>query len=175
MRFDAIFEYILVSYFLSLIIQNNLVRNLLKLSIPPFVIYCLLDFFFSEKDSFRNLPVLIEFLLLIVTIIFVFFEKMKLNFQVPVYQTMNFWVLVGLFVYFSGTFFYYLLAEKYHRESERIRLELLIITSFVTILKNIILSVAVTVREPKETTEDYDFGIPLEINLDSFTPSNNLN
>lgn len=174
-RLDLIFEYILVGYFLILIIQHAIVRNIIKLTILPFVVFCIIHFFMHETDKFRNMPVLIELMIFMVFIIFVFFEKMKLNFQVPVYQTINFWLLVGLFVYFSGIFFSYLLAENLERQNERMRIELSIIISFVTILKNLILSIAVTVKEPQESVDEYDFRIPLEINLDSFTPSNSLN
>lgn len=174
-RLDLILEYILVGYFLILVIQNNIVRNIIKLTILPFSIFCVIHFFMHETDKFRNLPVLIELMIFMVFIIFVFFEKMKLNFQVPLYQTINFWLLVGLFVYFSGIFFSYLLAENLEGKSERMKMELMIIISFVTILKNLILGVAVTVKEPRESVDDYEFSIPLEMNLDGFTPSNSLN
>jgi len=103
---------------------------------------------------------------------------MRFSFQIPVYQTINFWVAVGLFVYFSGIFFYILLSESYFSKNIRFRDELLLIYTSVTILKNLILAFAVTVKEPKAESEDYEFNIPLEINLDSFesyTPTNNLN
>ena len=163
-----------MGYFFSLILRNDLARTLLRISIIPFAVYCLFDLLTNDQAVFRNVPMLIEQIIFMSLIILVFFEKMKLNFQVPIYQTINFWILVGLFVYFSGIFFYILLAENY-RLNERIRMELFMINTFVIVVKNLILGFALTVKEPEETPEEYEFMIPLEIDLDSFTPSNNLN
>ena len=94
--------------------------------------------------------------------------------MIPVYQTLTFWLVVGLFVYFSGNFFYVLLAKSTNEHSELIKIDLVLISGFITLIKNIILSISFTIKEPQENPDEYDFKIPLEINLDSFTPSNNL-
>jgi len=178
LRFHLMFEYLIVSFFFSLLIRSKVVRYLVLFSSVPFLIYCGLDFYWTDNETFHNTPTLIELLFFIIVIIYFLFEKMRFSFQMPVYQTINFWVAVGLFVYFSGIFFYILLSESYFSQNERVRNELLLIYISVTILKNLILAFAVTVKEPKAESEDYEFNIPLEINLDSFesyTPTNNLN
>ena len=116
----------------------------------------------------------IEFLIFIVILIYFFFEKMKQNFIVPIYQTINFWVCVGLFVYFTGSFFFLLLLSNVDKTDTHLKNEMKIIYSIVTILKNIILSLALLVNEDK-TDEFQEFQIPNELDLDSFTPNNNLN
>lgn len=99
---------------------------------------------------------------------------MKQNFIVPIYQTINFWVCVGLFVYFTGSFFFLLLLSNVDKTDTHLKNEMKIIYSIVTILKNIILSLALLVNEDK-TDEFQEFQIPNELDLDSFTPNNNLN
>ena len=96
----------------------------------------------------------------------------------PLYQTVNFWISVGLFVYFSGSFFYILLVEDFFRKSHRILMEFRQISTAIVLLKNLVLSFAVCVKEMPEETGEYEFNIPLDMNLDSFesfTPKNNLN
>jgi len=178
LKFDLISEYIILIYFFWLLIQSKIAKKILVFSIIPFCFFCLLAFQKTGNTTFNSAPTLVELLVFIIVIIYFLFEKMRISYQMPVYQTINFWVAVGLFVYFSGIFFYILLVESYFSQSNSIKNELLLISSIVTILKNLILAFAVTVKEPKAELEEYDFNIPLEINLDSFesyTPTNNLN
>jgi hypothetical protein len=67
-----------------------------------------------------------------------------------------------------------MLAESSNNHTSEIRNDLAFISSSITLIKNIILSISFTIKEPQENLDEYDFKIPLEINLDSFTPSNNL-
>lgn len=174
-KFDLISEYLILTYFFWLLIRSRIVRHLLVASTVPFVFYSLWVFSTSPNTTFNNSPTLVELLVFIVVIIYYLFEQMRISFQMPVYQTISFWLSVGLFVYFSGIFFYILLVESYFRQSDRIKNELILISSTVLILKNIILALAFTVKESKAEDSNYEFNIPLEINLDSFTPYNNLN
>ena len=50
-----------------------------------------------------------------------------------------------------------------------------LIYSIVTISKNIILCVAFLANEKVEEDKDKEFQIPNELELDSFSPNNNLN
>lgn len=178
LRFDLIFEYLILSFFYWHLIRSVVVRRILLLSNIPFVAFCLFIYFQTDNARFHYGPTLIELLVFIIVIIYYFFERMRLSVATPVYQTLNFWISVGLFVYFSGVFFYILLVETYYRKSDRILNELKLISCSVVILKNLILGFATTVKEAAEGSEEYEFNIPLDMDLDSFesfTPKNNLN
>jgi glucan phosphoethanolaminetransferase (alkaline phosphatase superfamily) len=132
----------------------------------------------AERTAFVKDPQLLEYMVFIVIIIFYFFERMRFSLTRPLYQTVNFWISVGLFVYFSGSFFYILLVEDFFRKSHRILMEFRQISTAIVLLKNLVLSFAVCVKEMPEETGEYEFNIPLDMNLDSFesfTPKNNLN
>lgn len=180
---DLVSEYILLSYFFSLLIRSEIVRKILVFSNIPFLTYWLFVFINTDKSAYNNGPQLVELLFFIVVIIYYFFERMRYTVAVPLYQTLSFWISVGLFVYFSGVFFYILLVETYFSKSpsadrDRILNELKMISCSVVILKNLILGFAVTVKETGEEAEEYNFNIPLDMDLDSFesfTPKNNLN
>jgi hypothetical protein len=165
----------MIAYFYWNLLKARILRNLLIISIVPFSALCLFDLIKFGNSQFKHLPTLVEFAFFILVIICYLFERMRYYFHTPIYNTINFWISVGLFIYFSGNFFYVLLAQTSTSQSTDIKNDLVMISGTVTLLKNFVLGFALTVKEPNESPDEYEFKIPLEINLDSFTPGNYLN
>jgi hypothetical protein len=99
---------------------------------------------------------------------------MRYSFHIPIYQTINFWICVGLFVYITGSFFYVLLINSSKNVDVQSKNQLILIYGFVTILKNVILAFALTKNHNSQVHDDSSMYIPNELNLDSFN-ANNLN
>lgn len=99
---------------------------------------------------------------------------MRLNVLLPIYQTNAFWICVGLFLYFTGSFFFLLLLSNVEKSNVSLKNEMMIIYSIVTISKNLILSCSMIVDETKDE-EMTELHIPSEIDLGNFSPYNNLN
>ncbi len=170
-RVYTIVEYVLFAIFLNQLYKNKLAKKIVLYSIIPFVIFCILNYM-SNGSKFSSYPLLTEFLAFIVFIIYFFYEKMKTEVVNPLYQSITFWICVGLFLYFTGNFFYLLFIDS---TTDKIVLQQLrTIYSIVTISKNILLSLAFLAHEQIESNEE-SFNIPNELNLDSFNPKNNLN
>ena len=87
----------------------------------------------------------------------------------PLYQSQTFWICVGFFLYFTGNFFFFLFSNT--TTDKAFITQLNIIYSFVTITKNLILSLSLLVDEPIETNDE-GLQIPTDINLDGFTLTN---
>lgn len=99
---------------------------------------------------------------------------MKINVLFPIYQTINFWICVGLFIYFTGSFFFLLLISNVSKADIELSRQMTIIYNVVTIIKNLMLGLALIVKEDN-SSESKDFRIPDEIDLDNFVPNKNLN
>jgi hypothetical protein len=84
----------------------------------------------------------------------------------PLYQTSSFWICVAFFLYFTGTFFFFLFIKS-STDKEFIR-QMNLIYGLVTVLKNILLSIAMLVTEKIEETED-PLRIPIDLELDEFS------
>ena len=108
-------------------------------------------------------------------IIFFLFEKIQINHEIPIYSLISFWVCVGLFVYFTGNFFYILLVQNSANADSGIKNQLKLIYCVITISKNLILSFALIKNEIENTINKYNFQIPKDLNFDSFSPNNNIN
>lgn len=174
MRLNIVVEYLILIYFFSIILHNKLVVKILLFSIIPFLLYIILDYFNDAKNSLPNNPSVVEFLVFIVILIYFFFEKMTQSALVPIYQTINFWICVGLFLYFTGSFFFLLLLANVDKSDIKLKSEMKIIYSVVTITKNIILGLALLTREEKEE-EIKEFHMPDELYFDNFPPTKSSN
>lgn len=93
--------------------------------------------------------------------------------EYPVYQSISFWICVGLFIYFTGNFFFFLFitSSKDKHFIDQMRL----IYGIVTITKNLVICFAFLTNEENEIEQGNELYIPNEIDLDSFKPNNNLN
>ena len=172
LKFYAIFEYAIVAYFLMSILQNNLVKSIIKYSVPVFIVIALYYYFIVAPNSFNKYPSVIEVLLFIGFIIYFFYEKMKTVIIYPLYQSITFWICVAFFLYFAGNFFFFLFNDP--KGTPEFKNQMKIIYSVVTITKDIILSLALFANEPVEDTDD-ELHVPSGINLDEFTLTNTKN
>ena len=84
----------------------------------------------------------------------------------PLYQTITFWICVGLFLYFTGNFFFLLLIKS--TSDIHVKIQMKTLYSFVTITKNIFLSVALFASEINEGKND-NIEIPDYLDLDDFS------
>ena len=173
LRVHLIVEYLIISLFLFNIFNNRVIKNIIILLLPFFILYNIIDFVEFGNSKFGSLPTLIEFIIFIVFIIFYFFERMRSNDYVFIYNKTHFWIFVGLFVYFSGNFFYILLIEysKKYATSD-IKNQLTIIYCIVTITKNLFLGFSLFASEEQVGESRDEILYPKDLNLDTFTPNN---
>ncbi len=163
-RVYNILEYTLLSYFFSLYIKNKIVKTILRFSPIPFVLFCIYDFAMAKEPILAFYPLIIEYLTLLIFIIYYFFEVMQENVVEPIYQKPIFWISVAFIINFSGNFFLFLYSKNSYNDEE-FRRHFLIIYSTVTILKNILLCIGVMIKENKNDTNsdfhslksDFDF------------------
>ena len=170
LRFYNIVEYSILAFFIIKLLRNKPIITIVKYSIIPFISYCVVDFLISDKSKFGNGPVIIEFLIFMLILVYYFYEKMKYVKSYPLSQSLSFWLCVGLFIYFTGNFFYLLFVAS--SKNPLLIKQLRTVYFFVNISKDIILSLAWLAHEPTEE-ENVELYIPDDVHLDDeFTFTN---
>lgn len=172
LRLHLLFEYSLITIFLFFIIKTKNGKVILKILFPLFWVYNIFDYLKNGNSVFGDIPTIFEFLLFNIFIIIFFFESMQTQFEQPIYKNIIFWICVGLFVYFSGNFFYIVLVENSKNADEFVRNQLKIVYSIVSIIKNLILGFAVLNYNVSETNTSNPF--PQDIDLDAITPNKKI-
>lgn len=139
-------------------------------SILPFTVFCLANYWASQK-SFNVYPLLVEFIFFMIVVIYYLYEKMKTEVLRPLYQSIVFWISVGLFIYFSGNFFYLIFIQS--TTDKNVMNQLKIIYGIIAICKDILLSLSLLANETISNDTE-DLYIPEELHLDSFNPKSTL-
>lgn len=165
--FNILSESILFGIFFYLLIKAQILKIGIRICIPIFVIISFF-IFLSEKGGFANYPSLIESFLFLILITFYFFEVMNSEVVYPVYQTVEFWLVVGCLLFFAGNFFMFVFYNSTKTPSEANLARL--IYSFVTILKNTVFSLSFF-GSTGSLNEDNIIKVPENLSLDSFQKS----
>lgn len=127
----------------------------------------MIDYLWNSKTQFNNHSNIVSALLLIFCIVYFFFEQMKTVVMYPLYQSVSFWISVGLFLNFTGIFFFILFINSSNDKNFKILMNSTV--GLVTILKNVLLSLSLLASENTEEQEDNILRIPNEIELDEFS------
>ena len=172
-RFYNILEYSILAYLFYLCIKNKIVRTILLLSIFPFITFSLYDYFTASKPALPFLPLIFEYLILLIFIVYFFFEVIQETVIEPIYHKSIFWISVAFILNFSGNFFL-LLSSVNSFDNEVFRDTFTIIYSSVTIIKNVLLCISVSIKETDTENKSLnDLGIDPE--LDKYLPFKNKN
>ena len=160
-------EYACIAFYFANLFKNKIIKYISLFSIIPFWAFALYDYFKANSVGFNNIPAIISFILCLIFLIYYFFEKMNFVSTHPLYKTISFWLCVGLFIYFSGNFFY-LLFIKSTKDIEQIA-SMKIVYTIVSITKDIVLALAWFAHERNETNDSI-ITIPDGLNLDGDIP-----
>jgi len=149
LRIFTIVEYSILTIFLYRNIKSDIFKKIILFCSSLFLAYAFFEFFQSNLQEFDSIPSGIESLLMICYCIFILFEKIKEPDSLFLYNTPIFWIVVGLILYFSGTFFLYIYSQNNLKNPEYVKTYDFVNSAF-GILKNLLFSVAFLVKPPKE-------------------------
>ena len=111
-RIFTIIEGISFGYFLFQIIINQAAKKILVGLGAVFLVFALFDLKNSNADTFDSIPTVIECLILLSFSIYYLYEQIKDPNNLFLYNTPNFWVVVGIILFFSGNFFLFIYGQS---------------------------------------------------------------
>ena len=118
----------------------------LFVSVVSYFIFCLYSFLIQKVPSMPFTPASVEHILLLIFIIYYFFEIIQHVTLEPLYQRAIFWISVAFIINSSGNFFLFLYSKNSYGDPS-FNTQYTLIYSTVTILKNVLLCVSVPIKE----------------------------
>ena len=168
-RVYNVIEYSLLAYFFSFYIKNKFVKRLLLFSTVAYFLFCIFNFAIEKKPGMPFVPLTVEHILLLIFIIYYFFEIMQDTVVEPIYQKAIFWISVAFIINSSGNFFLFLYSKNSYND-EIFRKQYTIIYTTVTVIKNVLLCISILIKEKKENLLQNNL---IDIDLDTFHPIKN--
>lgn len=167
----TIIEYSFFCYFIYLVLSKNFIKKIIPFLWIGFVLLAVADILhFNKGNNFDSFTIGIESIIIFLLCIYYLFSEIKESNSLLIYSTFNFWVVIAFLIYFSGTFFLYLVTNRMAANPSFQKLYFIINISF-NILKNILLCVAMTMRL-NETVNQQKTVIP-ELDDDIFIHAKN--
>jgi hypothetical protein len=158
-RLYDVVEYTMLALFFSVNITNRSVKKVTQFSIIPFAAFCLYDFLTAKTPIYAFLPLAVECLALLLVIIFIFFEKLQYNLDIPIYQTSLFWIIAAFIIFFSGNFCLFLYSNNFYGGKNFSTDYYTIIYGFVTMIKILLICIGVSTKD-RPQVNDYKISDP---------------
>jgi hypothetical protein len=136
-----------------------------------FLLFCIYDFANEQIPGLPFVPASVGHILLLVFIIYYFFEIMQEMTAEPIYQKAIFWICVAFIINSSGNFFLFLYSKNSYND-DVFRKQYTIIYTTVTVIKNLLLCISILIKERRENDSQNSL---TNIDLDSFNLTKNQN
>lgn len=152
--FYTLIEYTIFSFILWVNIENKRFKSFILLLSLLFIVFQTIYLFAEKRKLLDSVPIGVETILILVYIFYFFYEQLKIQSITPVYKKHIFWIALGILIYLSGTFFFYILINYLPLKEIQ---PYWFITYIFDIVKNILLAVSVLVfiNNPKPVTKTF--------------------
>ena len=140
----TIIEYSLFAFIIYLNLAKKLAKKIILFLSPLFILFAIFQFLNSQNKSIDAISITIEYILIIVFCIFYFFEEINQPNATFIYASYNFWIITGIFIYSTGTFFLFMQSDNLTTAEWE---QWSIINYIFTILKNLFFGIALVMKK----------------------------
>lgn len=149
LRVFTVLEYLFFILYISYNIKNSKLKTLFLLSFPLLLVIAFVDYSVNPSNQFDSLPSGIAAIVGITICIYCLFLLIRKISSIFLYQIPIFWFLSGIFIFYSGTLFLFLLSQQ-NLDNQSFAITFIIINGGFSILRNTLFSIAFTIRYPKD-------------------------
>ncbi len=156
----TIVEYCLLTYFIYRLIRSKVLRTIILVMSVVYLVISIYDIIGPDFNSYDALSSSLETLFLILFSVFYLFEQISKPDHIFFYAIPEFWVIVAILIYFSGTFFLVNYAQSLLK-NESTKVQYSLINTTFDLLKSLLLSVAMVVKGGDKKNNQFsriDFG-----------------
>ena len=151
-RVFTIVECLTLILYLRLILSSKTAKTALIFISIGFVAFSIWGLITNRnEDTFDSIPTVIECLIIIGFSMFYFYEQLKNPQSLFLYSTPNFWIVVGLIIFFAGNFFVFIYAQS-NSESIEFKNTFGLINAILSFIENILFLIAFIIARQQSKT-----------------------
>ena len=149
----TIIEYLLFSFAIFSILKTLVLKKIILFVSPLFIAFSIIQYIQASNDYIDSISITVENIIIIVFCMLYFFEEISTPQVSFVYSTTSFWLIVGILIYSTGTFFLFMFSENLSDDEWE---KWSIINYVFTILKNVCFCIAVTIKSNSHNLPSYE-------------------
>lgn len=142
------FEYFLFVWFLYTVIKNRIFKKIIVSVSIAFIAFLIFYYLFAKAKSIDSIPIGVETILILIFSFYYLYEQIQDTETLFIYSKYPFWIIIGMLIYLSGSFFIYIYAS--YLPTKEIA-KYWIFTNVFAILKNIFFAIAIIVNAGQST------------------------
>ena len=142
----TIIEFCFFCAYFYFVVHHRIIRKYLSLLSGIFILAGVVDHYYILKESYTSG---LQAVLILAMCIFYFFEQLKSPNSFLIYNSISFWIINSFLLYVAGTFFLYIMAENMVAD-KIFRKQYIIINDSFNLVKNILLSIAMLMKEDRK-------------------------
>lgn len=148
-RIFTIIEFIILNYFVYIKIKSKNLRLFMMPMGMIFILVCIYDYVTSTTNQLDSLSIGTSSVIVLFYLIFYLIEQLEETNTTFIYSKPDFWIISGLVMYTSGTFFTLITSQSKFTEEAFRGTYMLILSSF-SLLRNILFLVGFYILPKKE-------------------------
>jgi len=153
------FEYIVFTFLFFINFRQKKIRIFIFFASFLFFLFQLFYVFTGKVKGLDTIPIGLETILILIYIIYFFYDFSKNVSTFYIYNHYGFWLAVGILIYLGGSFFFFILFDLLSKEQRNSFGNL---TYLAEIIKNLLFALAIFMyaRYPLENTKNKTSSIP---------------
>lgn len=114
--FTTLCEFSFFTFFIWSNVKSKKFKQVIILASVGFVIFLSLYYSFAKFKRIDSVPIGVESLLILIFSFYFFYEQVNNKEVLFIYNNYTFWIITGIMIYISGSFFIYIFANQIPRE-----------------------------------------------------------
>lgn len=107
----TIIEYCVFAYFILYNLQKKLPKKMIVYASVAFIAFNIYHTLYSKPRGLDSVPIAIETILIFLYCFYYLYVQMSEIEEIFIYNTYQFWIIIGIMVYLGGSFFIYISAN----------------------------------------------------------------
>lgn len=141
----TVVEYVLFSVSLYLILKKRSFKKIIAFALPVFIVICTYQFYLDiYKSPIDSISITVEYIFLIAFCLFYFFEELNEPNTTFIYSSYKFWIILGILIYSTGTFFFFMQSSQFSAEQYA---KWLVINYVFNVIKNVFFGIAIIIKK----------------------------
>lgn len=150
------FEYGIFTYIIWLNIKKRKFRRLMVVLSVFFVVFSTIYNIVTNFKNYDSIPIGIETILILVFAFYYLYEQMNDTNTLFIYNTYQFWLVIGFMIYLSGSFFVFIFANY---ATKKVVNQYWFLTNVFYSMMNILFAISLLVfaKKNKKVTKKHNF------------------
>lgn len=147
--FFTSFEYLIFAWCFLTFIESHVFRKIIIIISSLFILFLIVYYSTTTPRSIDSVPIGMETILVLLYSFYYLYEQLNNSQTLFIYNKYHFWIVTGIMIYLSGSFFIYIFANQIDRN---LLMRFWFLTNAFYVLKNVLFAIGIFINIKQHKT-----------------------